>query len=237
MSDFKARFRVIYDGSNSAPKDTANFHTHLQQYHVVAVQGLGQIGHSDSAWIEVNASGEQACWLSDLLPLHSHCARVARFDYSCDSLGKGISVADVKHLARALLDELLKQVDRNALDRIVFLGQDLGGLVIKQALSLALTTHQYKQIAAMTSLLVFFGTPHRVRSSESVASWMLFLAGVDRGYKVSWFSQTANMIEAVNRAFDPFKHVYRIMSIFGTTGEELKSDRLKWQVRSTLASL
>ncbi|CRG83432.1 Ankyrin-1 [Talaromyces islandicus] len=111
----------------------------------------------------------------------------------------------------------------------MFVGHDFGGLIIKQALYLALTTHQYRHIAAMTSLLVFFATPHRVQSSKSIASWMLFVAGQDRAYKVSWFSETAHMVETVNAAFSRFQLIYKIISIYGILREALEGGLRKRQ--------
>lgn len=62
---------------------------------------------------------------------------------------------------------------------------------------------------------------------------MLFVAGQDRAYKVSWFSQTAHMVETVNAAFNRFKLIYNTMSIYGISREAFEGGRRKRQVGST----
>lgn len=65
---------------------------------------------------------------------------------------------------------------------------------------------------------------------------MLFVAGEDRDYELSWFSKTAHMLETVNATFEPFKMIYKSVSIFGTHptgGQTLENDRMKWRVSFT----
>lgn len=68
----------------------------------------------------------------------------------------------------------------------------------------------------MTSLLVFFGTPHRVsgsRSWESIASWLLHVSGEDTSYSVKAITTTAQMLKTANEGVDFMRHMYRTINI------------------------
>ncbi|KAI9779171.1 MAG: hypothetical protein M1839_007706 [Geoglossum umbratile] len=148
-------------------------------FDIVAVHGVN--GHRTGTWAlgadDVRAA-EGRTWLETLLPTRIPEARVMTFGYDSGKIPGGlISKAGVRAKALELLEALWGRRDfEHEGDRpIVFLGCDLGGSIIKQALLIANSESQYRPIAAHARCLVFFGTPHR---AEDVSSWEDLVFGI-----------------------------------------------------------
>ncbi|KAK3400432.1 hypothetical protein B0T20DRAFT_145473 [Sordaria brevicollis] len=112
-------------------------------------------------------------WPKDLLPTTLPCARVMTFGYDTKirhfSQGQ-ISKNTVQDHAQELLEQLRdkRPSDAKASRPLVFIAHSLGGLVVREALTLAShhqqdqnSTDRYDDIFRSTAAVMFFGTPHR----------------------------------------------------------------------------
>ncbi|KAF1808002.1 hypothetical protein P152DRAFT_259312 [Eremomyces bilateralis CBS 781.70] len=231
MSSFDGKVSVIggaelYQGAEelTAPK-----------YNVLAIHGLGSMGVQNAAWT-CKQEKEATSWLKNLLPIHAHCSRIMTFDYCCKAIHEGVSMDNIRGLATKLLDQLLDMLEPSVY--VVFIAHDLGGLIVKEALSIAIHSSRYHIISGMTSLLVFFGTPHRVSGSkswESIASWLLHVSGEDTPYSVQRIIKTAQMLRAANEGFDSMKSMYRVINIlYQQISPSETAGALMWQVSAPL---
>ena len=178
---------------------------------MVAVHGVN--GDRLGSWTSNSPSGPKVVWLNELLLRRSPNPRVMTFGYNADVLGNKGSPPpwrSVEESARCLLTQLLEEQRKTGCAMgppIVFLGHDLGGIVIKkvcilarfvpykihgffvdalpclllQALALAEDNSEFATIASRTKGIVFFGTPHRgVRGGIkrwTLLAWVLTMIG------------------------------------------------------------
>lgn len=75
---------------------------------------------------------------------------------------------------------------------------------------MAVECKKYHGFSAMTSLLIFFGTPHRASPLES-AYYLMRLTDSD-SYWIPWLANTAQMIHEVNYRFND--NMYQAISVF-----------------------
>ncbi|KAI1658871.1 hypothetical protein F4813DRAFT_32075 [Daldinia decipiens] len=210
-------------------------------YNVIAIHGIGDIEAQGLSWT-CERDKDQASWLTSFLPDHIHCYSVMAFNYHCERFDEGISIADLRKLANMLLDQLLSLLPKENAGPIVFIAQDIGGLIVKEVLSIAMRCSKYHLVAGNTSLLVFFNTPHRVsnsRSWESIANWLLIISGRDRSYNTSWIIKTSDTLKRINEAFDTYKYVYLAINIYyqqASTCSEPVTDPPMWQALDPYSS-
>jgi hypothetical protein len=116
-------------------------------FRIVAVHGLN--GHREATW--TYEDGQKTMWLRDLLPLHFPNVRISTYGYQVDK--DGFSTAWIKErsvaLLKALKDRTRSPERGRAFDSggfhqeankvpfqqrksFVFIGHDLGGVIIKQ---------------------------------------------------------------------------------------------------------
>ncbi|KAM5354913.1 hypothetical protein ACJ41O_001559 [Fusarium nematophilum] len=127
---------------------------------LVAVHGLG--GGSISTW----TSPDGSCWL-DWLAKDIPCLRILAFGYRPESIylasqseqsSSGDVFSDAQNLLGELSDNRTMTKQHNP---ISFLCYDIGGIVVKQALVLAmLKKTQYRDILNRTHHIIFLETPH-----------------------------------------------------------------------------
>ncbi|KAK3305959.1 uncharacterized protein B0T15DRAFT_533930 [Chaetomium strumarium] len=142
---------------------------------VVAVHGLN--GDCFTSWTGQSPSEPPTVWLNELLLQKLPRTRAMTFGYDASVIGN-TSVAGVRGNARKLLLLLRnKREDDGSLHRpIVFVGHSLGGIIIKQALTLARNEWKvYGDILTSTKGIVFFGTPHR---GSDVTQWGEVIANI-----------------------------------------------------------
>ncbi|KAF1993816.1 hypothetical protein P154DRAFT_57030 [Amniculicola lignicola CBS 123094] len=186
-------------------------------YDVVAVHGLG--GSREISWTTKDVFGQQVMWIKHLLPDYIEDPRVFAYDYTQGPQGDTVclSVNVLKELAVKLLKRLLSQSTEK--DRsLVFVGHNFGGFIIKQALLLAVNSREYSTIAAKTSLMIFFSTPHRavdMNSWERMSCRMIF-ATYQR-----WQGKASDMIDKSSRTliassedFQTIERIYNILNVF-----------------------
>ncbi|KAJ5657427.1 uncharacterized protein N7484_001076 [Penicillium longicatenatum] len=165
-----------------------------REYTVVTVHGVRELFNPD-------AENTARLWAE--LPRHVECINLLSFRYSWETPKEGITLDNLRELAAVLLAQIRQECAE------LLHGTD-------KALSIAISCEKYINIAAATSLLVFFGTPHRLpdyRSWESLAGWLLLLSGQHRSYGISWISQTAQMIEGVITRFRDFQMIFKVMNV------------------------
>ena len=104
-------------------------------------------------------------WPKDLLPNELPEARVISwgYDVQIDKLFAPVSKSSISHHAETLLHDIAN-IRRSAADRdkpLVFIAHSLGGIVLKDALSISRTeTTYFKEILPPTRGVIFLGTPH-----------------------------------------------------------------------------
>ncbi|KAF4632336.1 hypothetical protein G7Y89_g5797 [Cudoniella acicularis] len=184
---------------------------------VIAVHGLG--GDSEDTWT-YNGDGEKVMWLRDLLPAHLEDPLTMSFGYTLNC-EKGILATSIQDIAVRLLDELhakrkLDDTAQNQNRPLVFIGHDLGGIIIKQTLLIAAGSQHHSAIAARTSHLVFFGTPHRNsgnESWESIAFRLMLMTGQTFDDSLNdVLEQTSQTLMGISSEFLKMPRIYSIIN-------------------------
>lgn len=157
------RFHLIHRPSSAPSLD------------IIFVHGLG--GDVVRSWCK--DGHRELFWPEKWLPLDPELkeARIFGYDYEAHfnppHIGQSVQ-EDVKHFAGALLDEMRFKNDLNGEPfdlgnaPIVFVGFDIGGLVIKQAHILALSDNRYREMARSFGGVIFLATPHRITNFPGV---------------------------------------------------------------------
>ncbi|KAK0645815.1 Alpha/Beta hydrolase protein [Cercophora newfieldiana] len=171
---------------------------------VVAVHGLN--GHPFETWTQAG-KGDSTLWLKDLLHTKLPGVRVMTFGYDATVLGN-TSEQNVRANAGSLLAELRNRregddggdEDSDEGDHvglngrpIVFVAHSLGGIVVKQALTLANKKKAYKDIADSTKGIIFFGTPHK---GADAATWARQISDI---VQVALHRPPASFLETLER--------------------------------------
>lgn len=153
--------------------------------------------NNDAPSLNVQGSGQKAdvYWPQDLVPTTLSSARVMTFGYDTKirhfTQGQ-ISRNTVQDHARELLEHLRdkRPPDAKGSRPLVFIAHSLGGLVVREALTLAsqqpddqTSTSRYADVFRSTVAIMFFGTPHRGADPRSpfhrVLSGSALRLGVD----------------------------------------------------------
>lgn len=134
-------------------------------------------------------------WPKDELPKVIPTARILTFGYDTQIrhvLQGQISKNTLKDHARELLAQLKNNrgSDETILRPLVFVSHSLGGLVVREALTVASLRQEvwarsgrYEELAQSTIAILFFGTPHRGADPRNPAYRLLTFAARKIGYK------------------------------------------------------
>lgn len=134
-------------------------------------------------------------WLKDLLPREEsrkiNTARIFTCDWPADLFERSdFKQKTIKEIARRLLDGIKERPSPKR--RILFIASCLGGIILMQALVLAIKSGDhngtsdlgYRYIGENTRAIIFLATPFRGTSFKQVARWaellLNFKAGVQR---------------------------------------------------------
>lgn len=151
--------RLLYDGTIERENEAGE-----GDIDIVAVHGVN--GH----YLKSFTDSTGCCWLRQLLPEDFPRCRVFSYDYGADMFPK-VAMRTMSDLSSDFCEDLLSRAGRGEKSRpLVFIGHNLGGLLIKRLLVIANTTRRLKSIMDNTIGILFFGTPHR---GTSKASWDL----------------------------------------------------------------
>ncbi|KAI0423013.1 hypothetical protein F5X98DRAFT_323549 [Xylaria grammica] len=124
----------------------------IAEVDLVLVHGFG--GDFMGTWTYKEA-GHNVFWPRDLLLLKQPRTRILSFGYDAGET----TTATIRDNARTMLVYLDCQRDDESRP-IIFLGQCLGGLIVRQAMCFAKRESVYNSIASATQSIMFFGTPH-----------------------------------------------------------------------------
>ncbi|KAH0606024.1 uncharacterized protein H6S33_004481 [Morchella sextelata] len=133
------------------------------RYDIIAVGGVD--GHAYNTWLEPE-SGKM--WLRDFIPLRPTLANSRVMTYGYDTrLVSGKSWVDYR---KEFLQELVKaRTGSKAQTRpIIFIGHNIGGIMVVQALLECLANSAYRQILSSVKNIVFLGTPHQGMQIEAL---------------------------------------------------------------------
>ncbi|KAF1937380.1 hypothetical protein EJ02DRAFT_385756, partial [Clathrospora elynae] len=164
---------------------------------VVAVQGLG--AHPFYTWVKTEktkakkfsrlfgkkskAQGkDEECstravmWPRDLLVPAFRSARIATYSYGSDWRDSQVNTS-LRECGQQLLEVLLQHRQRADEQRrpLVLIGHSLGGLVIQQALAIAVHGSSYTDLRLSVSGIIFLGTPFQGSGEAAYAQWLAML--------------------------------------------------------------
>ncbi|KAI9765235.1 MAG: hypothetical protein M1840_007727 [Geoglossum simile] len=189
---------------------------------IVAVHGF--CGHREQSWAHIDrATGEETMWLKDFLPDYVPGSRVMTFGYNLQS--EGISAPEIREKATELLEALSADRSADGSRSIVFIGHNLGGTIIMQALLTAGNQSTYSVIAASTSLLLFFGTPHR---AADPSAWERLAYNMISTTRRKYQGKLSKILKSSSRALMGVSEAYyAIAGIYSTVNfyeqEEVRS--------------
>ncbi|KAF5977370.1 ankyrin protein/unc44 [Fusarium bulbicola] len=214
MSTFVANVTEVQRASRRLEPSVDNYKRNLASYNIVVVHGIAKFSNQNETWT-IDKEGANVSWVENLLPAYCNCSSIVEFDYTTKNIDRGINVQDLKSLAKNLLEGLHIKIDNS--DPIVFLCHDFGGLIVKEALSMAFMSWKYLGISSRTGLLIFFGTPHRASESvtwETIAAWLLLINKRDLVYNQTWILQTTEMLKHAAASFNSLNRIYQVINVF-----------------------
>ncbi|KAI8945007.1 hypothetical protein F4801DRAFT_594485 [Xylaria longipes] len=176
----------------------------LISHSIIAVQGLGS--HPFYTWVrKVPRSGSstsqarqrrglfsqknkdrgdegssEVMWLRDLLPSELKNTRIATYSYQSDWRDREVKTT-LRQCSEQFLNILLqnRDCDEERHRPIVLIGHSLGGLVIQQALNIAVHGDDYADIRHSVIGVIFLGAPFRGSELAVYGKWYAKAAGFD----------------------------------------------------------
>ncbi|KAI0437608.1 hypothetical protein F4803DRAFT_141356 [Xylaria telfairii] len=191
---------------------------------VVVVHGL--YGSSHSSWTDIN-------WEDEFLPsLRSGLTRPRLSLYTYDifgSIGGILTRGGARDEATGLLDSLLEMRDRGSKNMpITFIGHDLGGSLVKEAVVLA-QQRKYEDVYTSIALMVFLGCPHQGLKVDLQASCAdLLMSHQKTTYSEAWdlSGPLVEWLQATNGSFaetriSAITRIFQGISIHSDTKERV----------------
>ncbi|KAK3951352.1 hypothetical protein QBC32DRAFT_371210 [Pseudoneurospora amorphoporcata] len=164
---------------------------------MVRAQGISLLCEPSDVKPELDGQAAGVYWPKDLVPTTLPSARVMTFGYDTKirhfSQGQ-ISKNTVQDHARELLEQLRDKrlPDAKGSRPLVFIAHSLGGLVVREALTLAsqyqndqASTSRYEDVFRSTVAIMFFGTPHRGADPRSFFHRILSVFALRLGVDVN----------------------------------------------------
>lgn len=108
--------------------------------------------------------------------------------------------------------------------RFILWAEDIGGAIVKLALSIAAREPEYEQILNATQAVIFFGTPHRASVTHSLDSAILAIVeACYEGLLGTWLPATLNrlarQIEDIHKRFSLISHQFNIITYYQISSE------------------
>ncbi|KAH7066288.1 hypothetical protein BKA63DRAFT_524118 [Paraphoma chrysanthemicola] len=129
---------------------------------------------------------EIVMWPRDLLVPEFSSARVATYSYGSDWRDRQVNTS-LRECGQQLLEVLLqhRQGDDERRRPLVFIGHSLGGLVIQQALAIAVHGSSYTDLRLSVAGIVFLGSPFQGSDEAAYAQWLAKLVRLqeEEGHK------------------------------------------------------
>ncbi|KAJ8131775.1 hypothetical protein O1611_g1848 [Lasiodiplodia mahajangana] len=172
-------------------------------YDVITVHGLRD--DYKTAWTDKGG----VWWVKNHLFKNMYIREID-YSYEVDERSTIYQRNGIRLLAERLIEEYAKarrQLKETEINRpVIWICHDIGGIIVKEALSIALNNFsKYGEIAILTSAIIFLGTPHRFRSRSHILSQlvrMMLFPGPEITDEL-WTKVThlAHQIESVNQHF------------------------------------
>ncbi|KAF4341128.1 hypothetical protein FBEOM_4998 [Fusarium beomiforme] len=123
---------------------------------LVFVHGLG--GNLRTTWKQ---EGTTEPWFTkpEFLGRLKDSVRVLSFGYNAHRFGDVANTRIIHHANDLLRNLVLKRLDHPERP-LIFIAHSLGGLVVKRAILLCATNHDWKAVKQATKSIIFMGTPH-----------------------------------------------------------------------------
>ncbi|KAL7917378.1 hypothetical protein ACQKWADRAFT_324692 [Trichoderma austrokoningii] len=123
---------------------------------IIAISRIG--GHAFGSF---KKKGGNYMWLRDALPKDIPTARIMIYGYN-STIASSTSMQNLEDLATSFRDSLLPLVRSDTLRPIIFIGHSLGGLIVKQALTILSKSQRDADIKLIQAVygIVFFGVPN-----------------------------------------------------------------------------
>ncbi|KAL6411623.1 ankyrin repeat protein [Ilyonectria robusta] len=175
-------------------------------YDIVTVHGLRD--DYRTAWIDAG----QGWWVRDRLLKDLD---VRQIDYAYD-IDEGATIYDpdgIRIHAQALVTELARvrrELDETETDRpLLWICHDIGGTIVKEALSMALANPlEYGKMAVLSTAIFFLSTPHRALSVDHLEDELLQLIYLPGPQKIRTgaLEKAKNLAAQVHRINQEFLH-------------------------------
>ncbi|ORY66267.1 NACHT and WD domain protein [Pseudomassariella vexata] len=180
---------------------------------LIFVHGLG--GGSRKTWSKESSSAHfwPKEWLSKDTGFKN--VRIHTFGYNSDWAKSKENFLNVHHIGKSFLSEMSTSpyLDGAGIP-IVFVGHDLGGLVIKKAYMLAKKDASYEKLSRCFQAIFFLGTPHRGLDGAKVLNNIIHVA-YSRAYATDLERKSA-AIQSINDEFRHFSADIQLWSFYET---------------------
>ncbi|TGJ83479.1 hypothetical protein E0Z10_g5315 [Xylaria hypoxylon] len=121
---------------------------------------------------------DEVMWLRDLLPSELKNARIATYSYPSDWKNRDIKTT-LRQCSEQFLNDLLHSRGHNKERQrpLILIGHSLGGLVIQQALVIAVHGKNYSDICESVTGIIFLGAPFRGSELAVYGEWFAKATG------------------------------------------------------------
>ncbi|KAH8659968.1 putative ankyrin repeat protein [Xylariales sp. PMI_506] len=198
-------------------------------YDIVTVHGIRD--DYNTAWTD----DEGVWWLRKGL-FNTLSTRQVDYAYEVDEHSTLYESDGLYRHAQTLITkyaEIRGRLEETEADRpIIWVCHDLGGTIIKQALCLAIAhPEKYGKIAALTTAILFLGTPHRARDLDDLEDQLhrlILLPGPDiRTQALKKVKNLARQVMRINQSFPQTKLLDRavIYNVFSQDVREARQQR------------
>ncbi|KAK1244948.1 hypothetical protein MKX08_004577 [Trichoderma sp. CBMAI-0020] len=220
----------IFDGSTEPQTDLDQ-----RKLGLSIVRNFGWSGSNDddyeTAWID----GEGLWWIRTKL-FRDLSTRQIDYSYDIHEDSELYEVNGLRLHAERLMTAYAKirgELEETERDRpIIWVCHDLGGTIVKEALSMALARpDKFGKIAILTTAIVFLGTPHRFYSLEDLEDQLLALIMLQgpsiRTQLLRKVKRLADQVERANQEFLSTKLFDRaaIFNVFSENTHEARNQR------------
>ena len=158
-------------------------------------------------------------WPRDLLPREFPQARIVTwgYDVQIDDLSGATSKASILHHSESLLADLvmLRESDTAKLKPLIFIAHSLGGIVVKDALSLSGSERTVlNAILPATIGVMFLGTPHHGSRAASLGKMMFEISKIffkkPNLQVLRGLENNSEILERISRSFGQILSIGRI---------------------------
>ncbi|KAI1654117.1 putative ankyrin repeat protein [Daldinia decipiens] len=172
-------------------------------YDVVTVHGIRD--DYRTAWIDKDGSW----WVKDKL-FKDLSIREIDYSYDIDEDSELYEPNGIIQHARRLVEkyaEVRRELEETEVDRpVIWICHDLGGMIVKEALSIAINQCvKYGKIPMLTTAIFFLGTPHRFQSTDDLEDQLhklILLPGPHiRSQVLSKVKNLARQVSMINQGF------------------------------------